>query len=222
MSNTRVDNVAWVARHRAQLAPYIAAGNVELVFRYVIANHPLHGMAVSPPPTIAEVVRPNGSSGEDGRPGGLPDAELAAFANAVTVACVDILPRVGKVVRGTNVTGLANVAYVALHATDPATRAAAVASLVFWRAEARGAAAPQTPAAPTFPALESKQRDAAPAPPAAAAERSRQEAPETPARSALGHPAPPAQTVGGAAAADDETVPTAEASGHPALQCVVC
>lgn len=107
------DQSGWVKKHG------LKGKSVETVFAYVKMIHPFMGMAFP----LEEMTEP----GLFERVLKMDLREMAEYADAVTVACTDDVYQDPSVIlsdfkRGVNVTSLGNVAYVALHHSEPAKR----------------------------------------------------------------------------------------------------
>ncbi len=111
------DNARWVSEHASMLIP----ADPDATFNTVVHMHPLGGCSVQPMPSMAQFMRLQSI------------AAMSTYADAVTVCCYEELGRRDDsfrvISRGTAVTSLAGLAYIALHHSDPAVRARAVDTL---------------------------------------------------------------------------------------------
>ena len=110
-----VDNKEWVRTN----ASYLDVKDPQQVFGYVRVAHPLCGCARVEFPELR---------------GNEPAEELAQFADAVTVACVDHLPLTDSFPGKMNHTGVGNTAYIGLHSTDAMAKQHSLKMLQAWRA----------------------------------------------------------------------------------------
>jgi len=121
--NNEIDNEQWVRQHSI----FLDANNIELSFNYIKKNHPLVGCSrrVFPALTAIDTIE-----------------QLASYADAVTVACVERLgteqmPNLISLkkaeIKNWNHTGVGNLAYIAIHHSTKKIRTQALAILEKWR-----------------------------------------------------------------------------------------
>lgn len=122
------DQKAWLAEHANELK----RKSVQQVFCYVMANHPNGGCALSYNLYDADIKKTLKKMKK------MPTEDLAKYADAVAVACVDKLPvdtSMDLNAGGINETSIGNVAYISLYAKDDAHRLICSKFIAAWRAE---------------------------------------------------------------------------------------
>jgi len=125
-SKTLSWNEGWVRDHLIALDRM----DVQKTFEYVAKHHPYRGMADAFQrfPTIDQILA-------------MPVKQMANYADAVTVCCFNVLgaqaAETPQNVKELNATSLANVAYISIFHSDPATRIAVSKILLALKIAAR-------------------------------------------------------------------------------------
>jgi hypothetical protein len=117
------DNVAWVRENAQNLSPH----NIDTTFRQILQSHPLRGCAFRVPLPMASLSTTASL------------AELAKYADAVTVCCYEacgamaISVNAQQLVQSGNTTAIGNLAFIGLHHSDATVRTQTIALLDAWR-----------------------------------------------------------------------------------------
>jgi hypothetical protein len=121
------DQKKWVAEHAKELK----GKNVQEVFRYVTANHPNMGCA------LPWHLNSSSIDNELKKMKEMTLEELAKYADAVAVACVDEVATgpISKDTPFTNETSVGNAAYIALYSSNEQIRTSYTQLIETWKTE---------------------------------------------------------------------------------------